>query len=392
MTSPNSVLIVGAGIFGVTAAQALNARGLNVTLIDPGPIPHPLASSTDITKMIRMDYGTDDFYFDMMTAAFEGWDRWNAAWGENLYHEDGFLLMKRDAMTEGTFEMECFDRLTARGHNPQRIDSAALATDHPKWNPDAYADGYLNLRAGWAESGNVVARIAAALAPAGVNVREGVTFARVIEENGRVVGVETTADEIFNADVVVMATGAWTPKLFPELSEVMWSVGLPVMHFLPDDLDNYRPPHFRPWSADISETGYYGFPVDATGVVKIANHGAGVPIDPVSDPRELPTGTEDKFREFIAHTFPSLADAPLVKTRLCLYCDTFDGDFWIDHDPNRPGLVIAAGGNGHGFKFAPVLGDLIADVVQRKPNPYAHRFVWRKRTGEIRTEDARAHG
>ena len=65
-----------------------------------------------------------------------------------------------------------------------------------------------------------------------------------------------------------------------------------------------------------------------------------------------------------------------------------NGNFWIDHDPERPGLVVAAGDSGHGFKFAPVLGGLIADVLERKPHPYTARFAWRPR-GEVVTEDAR---
>ena len=74
-----------------------------------------------------------------------------------------------------------------------------------------------------------------------------------------------------------------------------------------------------------------------------------------------------------------------------MYCDTFDGDLWIDHDPDRPGLVVAAGGSGHGFKFAPVLGGIIADVVERQPNRWTGRFGWR-RVGDIRTEEARHEG
>jgi sarcosine oxidase/L-pipecolate oxidase len=72
-----------------------------------------------------------------------------------------------------------------------------------------------------------------------------------------------------------------------------------------------------------------------------------------------------------------------------LYCDTFDGDFWIDRDPGRPGLVVAAGDSGHGFKFAPVLGGVIADVVEGTPNAWAHRFRWRARERDA-TEAARA--
>lgn len=92
----------------------------------------------------------------------------------------------------------------------------------------------------------------------------------------------------------------------------------------------------------------------------------------------MPEGEEARFREFLKTTFPSLAEAPLAGSRVCLYGDTFDGHFWIDHDPARPGVVVAAGDSGHAFKFTPVLGGLIADVVERKPNPWAARFAWRE--------------
>jgi glycine/D-amino acid oxidase-like deaminating enzyme len=63
---------------------------------------------------------------------------------------------------------------------------------------------------------------------------------------------------------------------------------------------------------------------------------------------------------------------------VCLYCDTFDGAFWIDHDPEHSGLVVAAGDSGHAFKFTPVLGGLIADVVEGKPNAWSARYRWRE--------------
>jgi glycine/D-amino acid oxidase-like deaminating enzyme len=60
-----------------------------------------------------------------------------------------------------------------------------------------------------------------------------------------------------------------------------------------------------------------------------------------------------------------------------MYCDTSDGHFWIARDPKREGLVIAAGDCGHGFKFAPVLGEIIADAVEGKSNPLLQKFRWR---------------
>jgi glycine/D-amino acid oxidase-like deaminating enzyme len=97
----------------------------------------------------------------------------------------------------------------------------------------------------------------------------------------------------------------------------------------------------------------------------------------------------EEFRAFLRENLPALEGAPVKHTRLCLYCDTFDGDFWIDHDPSRPGLVVAAGDSGHAFKFAPVLGRIIADVVERLPNDWAPRFRWRAR-GREASEAARA--
>jgi sarcosine oxidase/L-pipecolate oxidase len=83
-----------------------------------------------------------------------------------------------------------------------------------------------------------------------------------------------------------------------------------------------------------------------------------------------------------------LADAPVAATRVCLYCDTFDTSFWIDRDPGHPGLIVAAGDSGHGFKFAPVLGGLIADVVEGRSNPWTARYRWRDRADQ-RADTAR---
>ena len=97
-----SVIVVGGGIFGVTAALELCSRGLAVELIDPGPLPHEHASSTDISKAVRMDYGADGFYTELAELALDGWRTWNREWTDPPYHEVGFLLMRREAMAPGT--------------------------------------------------------------------------------------------------------------------------------------------------------------------------------------------------------------------------------------------------------------------------------------------------
>ena len=385
-----SVIVVGAGVFGVTGALELRRRGHEVTLLDPGPLPHPLASSTDLSKMIRMDYGADEFYMALMERAFEGWRAWNRLWAEDLYHETGFLILAGGPLRPGTFEGDSLALLRQRGHPVERLTSVEVRRRFPAWRAEAYPEGYFNPLAGWAESGRVVARLVRMAQEAGVGLRQGEGMARLLESEGRVRGVVTTSGDRLGAEVVVVAAGAWTPKLLPHLADRMWPVGQPVLHFRVPDPEAYQPPRFPPWAADVANTGWYGFPALPDGTLKIANHGPGVPIDPDA-PRQVPPGTEAKFRAFLSQALPGLAEAPLIGGRLCLYCDTWDGDFYIDRDPERPGLVVASGGSGHGFKFAPLLGPLIADAVEGRPNPDLKRFAWRARASR-RTEQARYSG
>jgi len=381
------VAIVGSGIFGVTAALELNRRGHAVRLFDPGPLPHPLAASTDVTKMIRMDYAADLFYTELMEEAFLGWDRWNAEWDEPLYHETGFLLLAGAPFRPGSFEGDSFDVLRSRGCALERLDGAELRRRFPAWAAGRYPDAYFNPRAGWVESGRVVAALVERARAEGVDIHTGVRFHALAEGDARVTGFVDRAGAVQPADVVVVAAGTWTPALLPELADVMWSVGQPVLYFRPAEPDAYRPPRFVPWAADVRNSGWYGFTALADGTLKIANHGPGRRIDP-DGPREVSPEDEASFRAFLRDSLPGLADAPIIGRRLCPYCDTWDGNFWIDRHPDRPGLVVASGGAGHAFKFAPVLGSIIADVVDGRPNRHAARFAWRRR-GAVTTEGAR---
>ena len=341
-------------------------------------MPRPVAASTDISKVVRMDYGADELYTAMSEAALSGWDRWNEAWGSPLYHQDGFLLLSTGEMRPGGFEHESFALLRRRGHAPERIRPGDLNGRFTGWAESRYRDGYFSPRAGWVESGRALARLAAQAAADGVVLAEGVTFDRLLETDAGVAGIRTTDSTELRADAVLVAAGAWTPVLLPHLPDVMWPVGQPVVHLTVERAADWQAPKFPVWAADISNTGWYGFPALADGTLKIGRHGPGRRVHP-DDPRTVLPSELAPFREFVRESLPALSDSPIAATRLCLYCDTFDGDFWIDRDPDRAGLVVAAGDSGHGFKFAPVLGPLIADVVERRPNAWAPRFAWRAR-------------
>lgn len=388
MTATQSIVIVGAGVFGLTAARELRARGWGVTVVDPGPVPTPTAASTDISKVVRMDYGADELWTELGRRSLVRWAEWNAQSGQPLFHHDGFLVLSRQAMRPGGFEHDSFKLLTAQGEKLQRLDSAAIARRFPAWAAEQYPDGYLNPTGGWAESGKTVAWLAGMARVEGVQLVENCAFDRLLESGSRVIGVRAKDGREFRADLTLLATGAWTPALLPELGDVMWATGQPVLHFRVANPAEWQAPRFPVWAADIGRTGWYGFPALADGTLKVANHGPGRRVHP-DEPRAVSPDDEPRFRAFLRDTFPALADAPLIGTRLCLYCDTFDGNFWLDHHPLRPGLVVAAGDSGHAFKFAPVLGELSANMVEGNKESTQERFAWRER-GTGSGEGARA--
>lgn len=385
------VVVVGAGLFGLTGARALLSRGWAVTLLDPGPVPHPDAASTDLSKVVRADYGADELYTGLAERAIEHWPAWNERFGERVFHPTGLFVATSAPLDERPFERDTYSFLRSRGHALERLDAGAIARRYPAWRAGRYVDGYFNPTAGWVASGRVIEHLAREVREAGGELVEGAVARRLIHARGRTVGVECAGGRRLEGDLVLVAAGSWTTAIVPWLSDRMWPTAQTVQHFQVSDPRAFSGPAFPVWCADVTRTGWYGFPALADGRMKLANHGPGRRIDPLA-PRDVLAGEAARFRVFLAETFPAAAAAPLVFERTCTYCDTADADFWLDHDPDHPGLVVAAGGSGHAFKFAPVLGDLVADACEGRLGPEYARWRWRGPRPAVTVDVMRQHG
>lgn len=382
-----TVVVVGAGINGVTAAIELKKRGHSVVLVDPGPLPHPLAASTDISKAVRAAYGPDEDYTELAERSIKRWREWNRKFGVELYHETGVLFLRRTEMGPGDLEEESRKIFEQRGHRYERLNSEAIAKRFPAFNAQLFCDNLFDPEAGYVESGQVVSTLIDYAKSLGVNLRDGIVFKQLADDGIRVKGIVTTDNQTISGNTVLMTTGAWTPYLLPGTAKFLRATGHPVFHLKPAQPDLFEPERFPFFGADIATTGYYGFSLNH-GVVKIANHGAGREMSPDSAERVVTAEQEQELRAFLRLAIPSLADAPIVYSRICMYSDTADGDFWIAPDPDRQGLVVATGDSGHGFKFAPVLGEIIADVVEGKANRFAQKFRWRPGVKPGETKEA----
>lgn len=387
------VLVIGGGIFGVTAAVELAKRKYKVGLLNPDTLPHHMAASTDVTKAVRMEYGSDREYFEMAERSIHLWRNWNNFFGKQLYHEVGFLMLCRKSIESGeqSFEKYSYRELLRKGYDVEHLSPSEIKKRFPAINAETYSGAIHNPIGGYANATLTVTTLMGYARELGVHIHEGHTVNRFEIDSGTVKGVVTIENEQCAADHVLVAAGAHTPLLLPELRPYMKSTGHPVFWLRPHDAKKFRGDNLPVFTADISNTGWYGFPyLEEQGIVKLAKHSNGSPVDPEKGDRQVTDAEVMEMRSFVGESFPELAKATLVHTRRCLYTDTLDGHFWIDNHPTIKGLSVSSGGSGHGLKMAPLLGPMAADVVEGKTHEFSSRYRWRHLTeATVQVEEAR---
>ncbi len=386
-------LVIGAGIFGITTAIELKKKGFSIGILNPDQIPHPLAASTDISKIVRMEYGSDEEYLQMANQSIEGWKAWNDLFNTTLYHEIGFLLLCKKKMEDPSqaFELDSYNNLLKYGFQPDRLDEKTIPERFKAIRSGEFVDGFFHAKAGFAESGRAVHVLTDYARQLGVDVYENQTVDQLISEQGKITAVRSREGQTFLTGHAIVCAGANTPYLVPDLMSFMEVTGHPVFHIQPAHPDYLKIPDFPVFAADISNTGWYGFPTHPTEkVIKVANHGKGLPLHPEKDERLVYAEDHQKLQEFLKTTFPSLVGQPVVYTRRCVYTDTLDGHFWIDQHPEIGGLTIGTGGSGHGYKMGPIIGKLIAAAALGEQNSLLIRYRWRKlASNTLNVEEAR---
>ncbi|KAJ4268915.1 hypothetical protein NW762_002986 [Fusarium torreyae] len=401
------IVIVGAGVFGLSTALELKKRGYkNVTVLDRYLPPVVDGSSVDISRVIRVEYA-DPFYGKMAREAYDGWVRDYS----DHYHQSGFVML---ASSSGNSYAE-----KSKGANKSLgddLEEYENANDIRKKFPEIQAkiDGmkaYYNKNGGWADAASSIRQLATECTLAGVSFITG-TRGRVVSlrySGYKVTGVNVAEGDPISAAQVILATGAWSNRLLP-ISHATSGSGQPVgfVRLTPEEAARLAK---MPVIINLS-TGVFIFPpTPDTHILKIARHGYGwateVEVtDPlgqsrtVSTPKRdgnnaaasyLPEDAQEALREGLKQLAPEFGDREWLRSRLCWYSDTPEGDFIVDHHPVREGLFLATGGAGHAFKFLPVLGRYVADCFEDKA-PKELRHKWRLRAPASTGQEMEKYG
>ncbi|OKL59921.1 hypothetical protein UA08_04652 [Talaromyces atroroseus] len=396
-----SIIIVGAGVFGLTLAHELCKRGyIRVTVLDRHLPPVPDGSSVDISRVIRSDYA-DAQYMQMAIEAVAGWESEYSRY----YHETGILIVSDDG--GHSYLNKAKEQVQSQGTQISIFDDASqIRNAHREFASGTLQQyqGYLNPRAGWADSAEAIRFLAAQCAALGVSFVTGTrgSVESLVLDGAQVVGVNVREGPALLADHVILATGAWTPRLI-DLTSSAVSTAQPVgfIQLTADEADRIRN---MPIAIDFS-SGFFVFPpTPRSNILKCARHGYGYETRVSGEQQQisapelhgdgtrslfLPTDAELSLREGLRRFFsPSISERPFVKKHLCWYTDTPQGDFIVDHHPDLRNLFLATGGSGHAFKFLPILGTYTCDVFEGSA-PRALRQKWACRAGD---KDVLMHG
>jgi sarcosine oxidase len=376
------ILVVGLGAMGSSTALHLAQHGHSVLGFDQFTPPHSHGSSHGQTRIIRKSYWEDPRYVPLLLRAYELWRRLEVDTGQALLHTTGGLMIGRAGghlVAGSTASAEEFglphEVLSAaqirRLYPAFRIDDDWVAL----WERDA---GYLHPEACVEQQLQQ-----AALAGAELHFDEPVMEWKPLPGGGVLI---RTARETYTADHLVITAGPWAPQILRELNLPLSVTRQVVYRFQPiGSIDLFRrarmPIYIR--EMERGEPLLYGFPLtgpDSEGV-KVGLHGSDNFCSPDTVDRTISSADERIIRQRLAEALP-LLDGRLLHAETCLYTMTPDEHFVIDTHPDFPQVVLAAGFSGHGFKFASVLGEVLAELATKsKPAYDLDLFSWRRFKG-----------
>jgi sarcosine oxidase len=372
----HDVIVVGLGAMGAAALHHLAARGVRALGIERFGIAHDQGSSGGETRLIRKAYFEHLDYVPLLERAYELWRALEDEAGQTLLHEVGTVYI---GPPEG--EVVAGSRLAAARHGLalDELDDHALAAEFPQFRrPEGYA-ALFEPDAGFLLSAQAIrAHVEGAL----VRGADVVVGERVVGWRAWRGGVEVITDRAsYSAGSLVLAAGSWSGQLLADLGISLTVTRQPLFWTQPADPAQFALGRCPCWAVQMAERPgmYYGFPglparLSAQLGAKLAHHLAGEPVDP--DVARQPAEREE-FEAVLAAVTPAIPGlaGPMTGSKVCMYTLSADGHFVVDVHPAHPNVAFGCGFSGHGFKFATVMGEALADLALSAASPLPIDFL-----------------
>jgi sarcosine oxidase len=350
------VLVLGVGTMGSMACWRLACRGVAVVGLEQFEPGHDRGSGHGESRMLRTAYWEGPGYVPLVRSAIELWRQLEQETGTELLTMTGGLMIGRPeedpvagalrAAQEHDLPHQLLGREEmARRHPQHRLQEGEVGL----WEPGA---GVLPpetaIRAAAARAEELGARLHRQLRVTSIEVGD-----RVLVRAG---------DLAFAAPRLVVAVGPWLGRLLPELNLPLQVERQVMTWFRPGRPDDFAPQRFPVFIHRRDGVDAYGLPTLDGASVKVAIHHQGRSADPDRLDREVSEADVAPASRVVSGWLRGLDPRP-VRASVCMYTNTPDEDFVVGAAPGLPGVVVLGGFSGHGFKFAPVIGEVAADLA-----------------------------
>lgn len=351
-------IVLGSGGMGSAALYAATCRGLRVLGIERFGPAHDRGSSHGATRIIRRAYFEHPDYVPLVDQSYESWEQLERDSGQRLLTRCGLLLFgpENGPIISGVRRAAEMHRI-----NMEEVKTAHAARRFPGFRPTSDMVALLETDAGYLHVEDCVRTCLDQAQARGAKVLFNTPVNEWRADQSEVT-VRTSAGE-FHAARLIICAGPWTQHISADL-KLPLEVRRKIVLWLRATGDSYDLPRGCPiFGFDTPEGFFYGFPrIDARGI-KVGDHSGGEVVPSAdSAQRNLIPGDSDRILKFARQFMPQLSNE-IIAHSICLYTMTPDEHFIVDRHPMHPNVSFAAGFSGHGFKFAPVIGQALVDLA-----------------------------
>ncbi|MCX7622475.1 MAG: N-methyl-L-tryptophan oxidase [Thermomicrobium sp.] len=351
------VAVIGLGIMGAAAVSAVARRGYRVVGLEQYPPFHARGSSHGKTRIIREAYFESSEYVPLVQRSYQLWEELAERTGRRLLLVTGGVSIGRP---DSPFITGARESAVRHGLAHELLDAREAEARFPALSlPEEFVALYEG-RAGILFAEDCWRAFCEDAVLHGARLRFGCRVERFAAD-GSGVTIET-ADGVIAAERAVVTAGPWVPELLSELGLPLTVRRVLVIHVEPRERERFLPERLPICLLDVPEGEYYGFPWLPDQGVKFGRHDDGETCTAETARRTVGEAEIEWMRSVLGRYLP-LAPDRLMMAVTCLYTMTPDAHFIVDRHPVWAQVAIGCGFSGHGFKFAPVIGEALADLA-----------------------------
>jgi monomeric sarcosine oxidase len=359
------IVIVGAGIIGLATAYALLKQGMQrVTVLEQSTVDHQHSPSRGLSRLLRFEYGADAYYPEMVELSLQRWQQLAQSTARRLYTPTEVLTLGREG---DNFTQASYATLHALGLPIRSLSRHTCKRLFPQFNTQSHTLFLYNTEAAILYASSCLQTLRDLVLDLGGTIYESTQVTSLYHDNPyKPIQLSCADGRTIAAERVVLAPGSWVHRLLHTLHLPIRITRQYLLYFAHLPSSSFGLHAFPAFLAD----DLYGFPIHSTHAVngpdwlKVASHSFGASIDPDDEPI-LDKRTIEHIAAKVQHLLPALRSASLAQVEACMYDVCADEDFILDYLPDDSRIVFAAGLTGHGFKFAPLLGEMLASLLCR---------------------------